>query len=115
VTRGLGEFEQLLLFAVLRLGANAYGVAIRREIAKRTGKDVSAGAVYTGLDRLQTRGFVTSREAESAPGRGGRKRKYYRLDPAGARALEATYAKVALMADGVLPDLRALAATGRKR
>jgi len=109
MTRGLGEFEQLLLFAVLRLGAKAYGVRMRREIAAQTGKDVSAGAVYTGLDRLQSRGYVSSWEAESAPDRGGRRRKYYRLEPAGARALEASYDNVRSMADGTLSALRALA------
>ena len=65
--RGLGEFEQLLLFAVLRLGSDAYGVRIRQEIADQTGKDVASGAVYTGLDRLQARGFVASKVAETAP------------------------------------------------
>ena len=104
--RGLGEFEQLLLFAVLRLGKHAYGVRIRQEIANQTGKDVAAGAVYTGLDRLQVRGFVSSEEAESAPSRGGRRRKYYHLEPEGALALEATYANVRSMADGMLDALR---------
>ncbi len=107
--RGLGEFEQLLLFAVLRLGEQAYGVRIRQEIAAQTGKDVAAGAVYTGLDRLQARGFVSSREAESAPSRGGRRRKYYRLEADGARALHATYSNVRSMAQGTLDTLRDLA------
>lgn len=109
IPRGLGEFEQLLLFAVLRLGNQAYGVRIRQEIAGQTGKDVAAGAVYTGLDRLQARGFVSSREAESAPSRGGRRRKYYRLEPEGARALEATYSNVRSMAHGMLDALREVA------
>jgi DNA-binding PadR family transcriptional regulator len=105
----MGEFEQLLLFAVLRLGNHAYGVRIRQEIASRAGKDVAAGAVYTGLDRLQTRGFVSSQEGETAPSRGGRRRKYYRLEPAGALALEASYSTVHAMADGTLDVLRELA------
>lgn len=109
MSRGMGEFEQLLLFAVLRLGDSAYGVSIRREIARQTGRDVAAGAVYTGLDRLQARGFVSSREAETAPSRGGRRRKYYRLEPAGALALEASYTNVRAMADGVLEALRHVA------
>ena len=108
--RGLGEFEQLLLFAVLRLGNKAYGVRIRQEIASQTGKDVAAGAVYTGLDRLQSRGFVSSEEAESAPSRGGRRRKYYRLEPEGALALEATYSNVRSMAEGTLDALRSMTA-----
>lgn len=108
--RGLGEFEQLLLFAVLRLGSHAYGVRIRQEIASQTGKDVAAGAVYTGLDRLQARGFVTSEEAEAPPSRGGRRRKYYRLEPEGAQALEASYSNVRAMAEGTLDALRRTAA-----
>jgi DNA-binding PadR family transcriptional regulator len=110
MSRGLGEFEQLLLFAVLRLGNEAYGVRIRQEIAAQTGKDVAAGAVYTGLDRLQARGFVSSEQAESAPSRGGRRRKYYRLQPEGALALEATYTNVRAMAEGALDALRDVAA-----
>ena len=112
MSRGMGEFEQLLLFAVLRLGDKAYGVSIRREIASRTGKDVAAGAVYTGLDRLQARGFVSSQEAETAPSRGGRRRKYYSLEPAGAAALEASYTNVHSMADGMLDAVRAVASAG---
>jgi len=100
------------LFAVLRLGERAYGVSIRQEIARRTGKDVSAGAVYTGLDRLQSRGYVESRDAETAPGRGGRRRKYYRVAPDGARALASTYGKVTRMAEGILDQLVELAARG---
>jgi DNA-binding PadR family transcriptional regulator len=107
--RGLGEFEQLLLFAVLRLGNHAYGVRIRQEIASQTGKDVAAGAVYTGLDRLQARGFVSSVEAETAPSRGGRRRKYYHLEPEGAQALEATYTNVRSMAEGTLDALHRVA------
>lgn len=109
MARGLGEFEQMLLFAVLRLGSKAYGVRMRQEIEAQTGKSVSAGAVYTGLDRLQTRGYVSSWEGESATGRAGRPRKYYRLEPLGARALEASYANVRSMAEGTLSELHDLA------
>ncbi len=109
MARGLGEFEQLLLFAVLRLGDRAYGVRIRQEIASQTGRDVAAGAVYTGLDRLSARGFVSSKEAEAAPSRGGRRRKYYRLEPPGARALDASYSNVRSMAAGTLDALRDMA------
>lgn len=111
MAKALGEFEQLLLFAVVRLGNRAYGLAIRQEIADQTGKDVSAGAVYTGLDRLQGHGFVSSWEAESAPSRGGRRRKYYRLEPAGASALEQSYRNIHRMAEGVLGRLAEVAGT----
>lgn len=113
MSKSLGEFEQLLLFAILRLGSRAYGMAIRQEISEQTGRDVSAGAVYTGLDRLQTHGFVSSWEAESAPSRGGRRRKYYRLEPEGAATLESTYRNIHRMAEGVLGQLAEVAGTGR--
>jgi len=109
--RSLGEFEQLLLFAVLRLGDDAYGARIRQEIEERTGRSVSAGAVYTGLDRLEQRGLVASREGEATPVRGGRRKRYYRLEPRGAASLSETWENVTGMANGVLPRLRELAAT----
>ena len=107
MARGLGEFEQLLLFAVLRLDPDAYGVSIRREIERRTGRNISAGAIYTGLDRLQSRGYVSARKGETTPARGGRRRKYYRLEPEGAAALHASYENVRRMAAGVTTDLAA--------
>lgn len=109
MSKHLGEFEQLILFALLRLGDTAYGVTVRREIEARTGRDVSQGAVYTALNRLADRGFVRSRIAETTPERGGRRRKYYRLEPAGARALRRTYTDVRSMAKGLLPQLTDLA------
>ena len=106
MSRSLGEFELLLLFAVLRLKPDeAYGARIGREIAERTGREVSAGAVYTGLDRLQTRGLVSSREGEATPVRGGRRKKYYGLEPEGARALHESWTRVRSMAEGVRSEL----------
>ena len=107
--RSLGEFEQVMLFAVLRLGNDAYGARIREEIEERTGRSVSAGAVYTGMDRLEMRGLVSSSIGETSPGRGGRRKKYYRLESAGAVALNATQENLRRMAEGVMSDLRALA------
>jgi DNA-binding PadR family transcriptional regulator len=112
MSRSLGEFEQLLLFAVLRLGDDAYGARIRREIEERTGRSLSAGAVYTGLDRLETRGLVRSHEGEATPVRGGRRKRYYRLEPRGAASLSETWDHVTGMADGVLPRLREIASGG---
>ena len=109
----LGEFEQLILFALLRLGDNAYGVTVRQEIDARTGRDVSQGAVYTALNRLADRGFVTSRIGETVPDRGGRRRKYYALQPAGARALRRSFTHVQDMATGLLPQLTELAEGSR--
>ncbi|MCZ6918103.1 MAG: helix-turn-helix transcriptional regulator, partial [Gemmatimonadetes bacterium] len=83
----LGEFEQLILLALVRLGEDAYGVSMRREIEHRTGRAISAGAIYTALERLGRRGFVTSRLGDPTPQRRGRPKKFYRLEPAGADAL----------------------------
>ena len=105
----IGDFEQLLLFAVLRLGDQAHGAAVRDEIEARIGRVVSPGAAYTALDRLEERGFVSSWVGETAPGRGGRRRKFYRVSPAGARALEKSYADLRDMAAGLLPQLNRLA------
>jgi DNA-binding PadR family transcriptional regulator len=104
----LGEFEQLVLLAVLRLGANAYGATIRREIETRTGRELSISAVYTTLQRLEQKGLVRSRIGEPLPERGGRRRKYVELLPAGARALKVAYSAIAGMAAGVEQRLKAL-------
>jgi PadR family transcriptional regulator PadR len=101
----LGEFEQLLLFAVLRLGDDAYGVAIRQAIEMRTGRTVSAGAVYTALERLEQQSLVSSRFGEPTPERGGKRKKYYRLETAGARALKRAHDALTSMARGLAPKL----------
>ena len=82
----LGEFEQVVLLAILRLADSAYAVSIRDEIVSNTGRDVSRGSIYITLDRLETKGFLRSRLADSTPERGGRAKRYYELRP---RALEA--------------------------
>ena len=105
----LGEFEQLILFSVLNLRDGAYGLAIREDIEARTGKVVSSGAIYTALGRLEERGFVSSRSAAVSAGRAGRPRKYYALEPAGARALRSTWATMQAMAGGLIPRLNELA------
>lgn len=104
----LGEFEQLILFSVLYLGDDAYGVAIREAIEERTGRTVSSGAIYTALGRLEERGLVTS-STEDPQGRTGRPRKYYRLRREGARALKDAYATIQSMAGGLIPELTELA------
>lgn len=104
----LGEFEQLILFSVLQLGDDAYGVAIRETIEERTGRAVSAGAIYTTLGRLEARGLVRSR-TEKPAGRMGRPRKFYRLRTEGAQALKASYTSLQSMAGGLLPRLTELA------
>lgn len=101
----LGVFEQLVLFALARLGDDAYGVAIRRDIEAETGRRISSGAVYTTLDRLRARGFVSSRWGEPTPERGGRRKRFYRLEPAGLQALARTYAALQRMSNGLAPTL----------
>ncbi len=97
----MGEFEQLVLLAVLRLGDEAYGMAVRQELEDRTGRDVSYGAVYTTLDRLERKGFASHRLGEASPQRGGRARKYFRVEPAGREALRETRDLFDVMWEGV--------------
>jgi DNA-binding PadR family transcriptional regulator len=104
-----GDFEKIILFALLRLGEGAYGVPIRREIVERTGREISIGAVYTALHRLEKRGYVASQMGEPTPERGGRRKKLYTLLPAGARALSEAYDALRRMAEGIRPALQALA------
>jgi DNA-binding PadR family transcriptional regulator len=105
----LGEFEQLILFSVVKLVREAYGGAIRETIEARTGRVVSSGAINTSLGRLTEKQLVTARVAESATGRAGRPRKYYAITPAGARALSDSYAAMRAMADGLMRKLNTLA------
>ena len=96
----LGDFEQLVLLGVLRLDDAAYGAAIRQEIHARSGRDVSINAVYTTLDRLETKGLLHSWTGEPTAQRGGRRRKFYALRPAGVAAMRQAYHAFQSMADG---------------
>ena len=104
----LGEFEQLVLFAVLRLD-EASGIGIHDEIEARTGRDVSPGAIYTTLGRLEERGFVTSEVRSPEPGKVGRPRKHYTLERRGARALREAYAGLQALAHGSQQKLAQIA------
>ncbi|MEQ8331519.1 MAG: helix-turn-helix transcriptional regulator [Longimicrobiales bacterium] len=97
----MGEFEQLVLLALLHRGNDAYGMEIREEIEERAGRDVSYGAVYTTLDRLERKGYVAHRVGESTPERGGRARKYFRVEPAGRDALAESRELLEVMWKGV--------------
>lgn len=110
MSRALGEFEQLILFALVQLDDEAYGAAIGRAIEDRTGRTVSAGAIYTALDRLAARGLVTSEVGEPTAERGGRRRKYYTLEPAGAVELSRSVDVIRSMSEGLMPKVEALAA-----
>jgi len=85
----LGEFEQAVLIAILRLGPNAYGVPIRHDIGERRGRAVSVGAIYSALERLEAKGFVSSWTGGATAERGHRAKRFYRLEAPGLRALEA--------------------------
>jgi DNA-binding PadR family transcriptional regulator len=83
----LGEFEQIVLLAVVRLEDDAYGVPIRREIEARAGRKVTVGALYSTLDRLEAKGLISSWFADPTAERGGRSRRYFRVQPEGLQAL----------------------------
>jgi len=102
----LGEFEQVILLAIVHLGAEAYGTAIRREIEARTGREIAVGALYTALERLERKGFVASAMSDPTPQRGGRARRHFQLQPDGAAALKRSRELLAKMWDGLTPQLR---------
>jgi len=102
----LGAFEHLLLLALVRLGDDTYGVPIRTEIERRTGRLVSPGAIYTALDRLERRGLVRSHLDEPTPVRGGKRKRCYRLTPAGARAVRDAQHVMTQMTHGMRPKLQ---------
>src|SRR5438552_17769652 len=97
MTTTLGEFEQVVLLAILRLGDEAYAVSVQSEIEQCTARDVSRGSIYITLDRLETKGYLRSRLADPTPERGGRAKRYYTLRPVAIEALrESRRALVAL-------------------
>ena len=104
----IGEFEQLILLTLLRLSDNAYGTTIHQELQKRTGREVSISAVYTTLDRLESKGFVRSHIGDPSPRRGGRRKKFYVLEPAGAEALSRSYRQYRDMIAGLERRLQKL-------
>ena len=100
----LGEFEHLVLLAVMRLGPSSYGVTIREEIESRTGRDVSLGAIYPTLDRLEGKGFVSSYTGEPTGERGGRSKRHFKVEPAGETALHRSREVLAALWDGLEPE-----------
>ena len=106
---GLGDFEQLILLALVRLGDTAYGVSIHAEIVRRAGRDVTVAAVYKTLERLEDKGLIGSTVGQPTAERGGRRKKFFRIQPAGRRALSHALASLRRMADGLAPDLNPLA------
>jgi PadR family transcriptional regulator len=102
----LGTLELATLLAVARLRDKAYGLAVKRDLAARTGRDYSAGALYTTLQRLEDKGLLTSRNSEPLPVRGGRSRRHFTLTGAGARALRQAERHAASIWGGVGKTLR---------
>jgi PadR family transcriptional regulator PadR len=98
----LGELEQIVLLAVLRLGDEAYTAPILEEIQTQTGRRVARGALYTALDRLEAKGCLTSRVGDPLPERGGRARRYFALTPTAVRALKASKLALQRLWQGVL-------------
>jgi DNA-binding PadR family transcriptional regulator len=108
-TEALGEFEQSVLLAIAHLsqaGDDVYGVTIRQLIESRTDRSVPVGALYTALDRLERKGFVSSRMGDPTPERGGRAKRHFVLRSAGVAALERSREYLARMWQGLAPISR---------
>jgi len=108
MTKSIGSLEQLLMFAVLRLGDAAHGLAIRQEVERAAARAVSHGALYTTMERLEKHGLVASWIGAESPEGGGRRRKFYRLEPEGARALRDGYEGLVRLAEGTMEELDGL-------
>ena len=102
----LGEFEHLILLAVLRLNDEAYGVSIIDELERRTGREVSQAATYIGLKRLRDKGLLTSRLADGSPERGERARRYFTVAPLGLERLRESASALFSMWEGLDPKLK---------
>lgn len=101
----IGEFELLVLLALVRLGNGAYGAAIRREIRECGGRDASAGTVHMALARLEAKKMIVSYVGNPSPHRGGRRRRHYLIHAEGQRALGRGYRTIMRMAEGVVKEL----------
>lgn len=97
----LGEFEQLVLLAILRLGGESYGMAVRRELSRTAERTVAIGSVYATLERLEEKGMVSSRLGDPEPVKGGRARRFFRIEPQGQLALSRSREMMSRMWDGV--------------
>lgn len=97
----LGDLEQLVLLAVVRLAPAAYAVSVRDEIRGRTGREVTRGAVYVTLDRLQRKGYLRSELGSPTPERGGKAKRMFTVEPPGLAALRTSLHEIRRMADGI--------------
>jgi DNA-binding PadR family transcriptional regulator len=100
--RNLGEFEMLVLAAILRQDGEAYGITIREDIEQRTGRSPSLGALYATLSRLEKKALVSSRTGGATAERGGRAKRFYRIEPLGQELLERSVLALRNMTDGLV-------------
>jgi DNA-binding PadR family transcriptional regulator len=101
----IGELEQLVLLALLRLDEEGFGAAVQREISERTGRPVSLGAVYSALIRLEDKGYLRSHVGDPLPERGGRRRRVYKVLPDGKQAVARALQDLREMSRGLRPRL----------
>jgi PadR family transcriptional regulator len=97
----LGSLEQIILLALVRLKSKAYGMTVRREIEERTGRNISIGAIYATLERLEAKGYVSSFTGPPTPERGGRAKRFFRLEPTGEEALRVSHEAIRKMMHGL--------------
>jgi DNA-binding PadR family transcriptional regulator len=97
----LGEFEHMVLLSIMRLGADAYGLAIREELESVAGRSPSSGSLYTTLDRMERKGLLESYAGEASSERGGRARRYVRVTPAGRALLARSRGALMALWDGL--------------
>ena len=107
-SHSLGEFEQMVLLAIVRLGDEVYGVPITEEIERCTGRSVSPAAVYVTLRRLEEKGYVSSWMSDPLPERGGKPRRCVRVRPAGLQALRESRERMEALWRGLDPALRSV-------
>jgi len=100
-----GEFEMLLMLAVMRLGGDAYGVTIREELENETSRTLTLGTVYKTLGRLEDKGYLLSRASKPVAERGGRRKKLYELTPSGLTAVQRSLADLRSLARGIEVEL----------
>jgi PadR family transcriptional regulator PadR len=100
----LGDFEHVVLLGIVRLGPDAYGTTIRQEIERRIGRAVSIGQIYSALNRLENKGFISSHVGDPSPVRGGRAKRYFKPNARGIEVLRRSREVLSLMWDGLDPQ-----------
>lgn len=101
----LGEFELMVMLALLHLGDQAYGVSVSRELEKQRGREVSLGSIYAALDRLEQKGLISSSLGDPTPDRGGKAKRYFRVTQEGLRKVHETRRVLSVLWRG-LPELK---------